>query len=135
VNAHQKGIALRVTPADFGDGITIAGDARRLQQVLWNLVLNAIKFTPAGGAIHVDISAGQGQVRIDVADSGQGIAEEDLQHVFGAFTLQKHANATGLGLGLYIARRIVELHGGSLTVASAGEGLGSTFTIRLPIDA
>jgi signal transduction histidine kinase len=135
VNAHQKGITLRVTPADFGDAITIAGDARRLQQVLWNLVLNAIKFTPAGGAIHVDISAGQGQVRIDVADSGQGIAEEDLQHVFGAFTLQKHANATGLGLGLYIARRIVELHGGSLTVASAGEGLGSTFTIRLPIDA
>jgi signal transduction histidine kinase len=106
VNAHQKGIALRVTPADFGDGITIAGDARRLQQVLWNLLLNAIKFTPAGGAIHVDIGVGQRQVRIDVADSGQGIAEADLQHVFGAFTLQKHANATGLGLGRSIARRL-----------------------------
>jgi signal transduction histidine kinase len=135
VNAHQKGIDLGVKPADFGDGITIAGDARRLQQVLWNLLLNAIKFTPAGGTIRVDISVGLHQVRIDVADSGQGIAEEELQHVFGAFTLQKHANASGLGLGLYIARRIVELHGGSLTVASAGAGLGSTFTIRLPMEA
>ena len=73
-------------------------------------------------------------MKIDVTDSGEGIAEDDLEHVFGAFTLQKHANASGLGLGLYIARRIVELHGGSLTVASAGEGCGTTFTIRLPLE-
>lgn len=134
VNAHQKGIAFSVAPADYGDGIAIAGDGRRLQQVVWNLLLNAIKFTPAGGSIRVRISAGSSQVKIDVIDSGQGIAEQDLPHVFGAFTLQKHANATGLGLGLYIARRIVELHGGQLTVASAGAGQGSTFTICLPLD-
>ena len=133
VDAHAKGIAFSVTPVDFGDSITIAGDARRLQQVLWNLLLNAIKFTPAGGAIRVAISASASQVKIDVADNGQGIAAEDLPHVFGAFTLQKHANASGLGLGLYIARRIAELHGGSLDVASAGSGAGTTFTIRLPI--
>ncbi|MES2757438.1 MAG: HAMP domain-containing sensor histidine kinase [Pseudomonadota bacterium] len=132
VNAHEKGIAFSVTPPDYGDRIAIAGDARRLQQVLWNLLLNAIKFTPAGGSIQVRISVGASQVKIDVVDSGQGISEQDLPHVFGAFTLQKHANATGLGLGLYIARRIVELHGGQLTVASAGAGHGSTFTIRLP---
>lgn len=134
VNAHEKGILFSVAPADFGDGTTIAGDARRLQQVLWNLLLNAIKFTPAGGAIQINISVGASQVKIDVIDNGQGIAEEDLAHVFGAFTLQKHANASGLGLGLYIARRIVELHGGSLTVTSAGKGCGSTFTIRLPLE-
>jgi signal transduction histidine kinase len=132
VAAHQKGIALTVTPADCGDGITIAGDARRLQQVLWNLLLNAIKFTPSGGTIAVNIAVDASEVKIDVADSGQGIEADDLQHVFGAFTLQKHANATGLGLGLFIARRIVELHGGSLTVASAGAGHGSTFSIALP---
>ncbi|WP_426176523.1 sensor histidine kinase [Massilia sp. TWR1-2-2] len=132
VNAHEKGISFSVSPLDYGDGIAIAGDARRLQQVLWNLLLNAIKFTPAGGSIQVNISATAGQVRIDVVDSGQGIDEDDLPIVFGAFTLQTHANATGLGLGLYIARRIVELHGGELTVSSGGIGQGSTFTIRLP---
>ena len=132
VNAHQKNIALKVTPSDCGDGTIIAGDARRLQQVLWNLLLNAIKFTPPGGAIDVNIDVDGGQVKIDVADSGQGIDADDLEHVFGAFTLQTEANASGLGLGLYIARRIVELHGGALTVASSGAGHGSTFTIVLP---
>ena len=142
VNAHQKHITLKVSPSDCGDGTIIAGDARRLQQVLWNLLLNAIKFTPPGGAIDVNIGvdgaagagvgADNGQVRIDVADSGQGIDAHDLEHVFGAFTLQTEANASGLGLGLYIARRIVELHGGALTVASRGAGHGSTFTIVLP---
>jgi len=146
VNAHQKHIALKVTPSDCGDGTIIAGDARRLQQVLWNLLLNAIKFTPPGGAIDVNIDvnigvdagagagagADAGQVRIDVVDSGQGIDAHDLEHVFGAFTLQTEANASGLGLGLYIARRIVELHGGALTVASKGAGHGSTFSIMLP---
>jgi signal transduction histidine kinase len=132
VNASQKNIALTVTPADYGDGTTIAGDERRLQQVLWNLLLNAIKFTPPGGSIDVDITVGAGDVKIDINDSGQGIEADDLQHVFGAFTLQTHANATGLGLGLYIARRIVELHGGALTVASRGAGQGTTFSLVLP---
>jgi signal transduction histidine kinase len=132
VNAHEKHIAFTVVPADFGDHIQVDADPRRLQQVLWNLILNAIKFTPEGGAIGVVIERDALGVRIQVKDSGQGIASDDLPHVFGAFTLQTHANASGLGLGLYIARRIVELHGGSLTVDSPGVGRGSSFTVHLP---
>ncbi|MDB5958942.1 MAG: hypothetical protein JWP59_236 [Massilia sp.] len=138
VNAHDKRIAFTVVPADFGDHIQIEADPRRLQQVLWNLILNAIKFTPEGGAIGLVISRdrhGDGAaagIKIRVDDSGQGIDAKDLPHVFGAFTLQTQANATGLGLGLYIARRIVELHGGTITVDSPGVGLGTSFTIHLP---
>ncbi len=101
--------------------------------MLWNLLLNAIKFTPAGGAIRVIIMRGDKHVEIAVSDSGQGISAHDLHHVFGAFTLQTEGNATGLGLGLYIARRIVELHGGTLTVTSPGRDKGTTFTVRLPL--
>ncbi len=134
-HAREKAITLAIQPADYGDSIAVAADPRRLQQVIWNLLLNAIKFTPTGGAIRIAIALGDTHVEINVTDNGQGIAAADLPHVFGAFTLQKHANATGLGLGLYIARRIVELHGGSLTVTSAGRDKGSTFTIRLPLAA
>jgi signal transduction histidine kinase len=74
-------------------------------------------------------------VEIDITDSGQGIDAEDLPHVFGAFRLQQDNNAAGLGLGLYIARRIVELHDGTLSVSSAGRGQGATFAIRLPVVA
>lgn len=133
VKAHDKRIAFTVVPADFGDHIVIEADARRLQQVLWNLILNAIKFTPEGGAIGVVISRADDGVHICVHDSGQGIAADDLPHVFGAFTLQTEANASGLGLGLYIARRIVELHGGSIGVDSPGVGRGTSFTIHLPL--
>ncbi|GEM_PF-1304245 len=132
VAAGAKALTVAVTPADYGDGVAVAADARRLQQVLWNLLLNAVKFTPPGGTIRVDVACGAEQVQIEVADSGQGIAESDLAHVFGAFNLQTDANATGLGLGLYIAHRIVELHDGALTVTSAGRGHGATFTVRLP---
>ena len=131
--AREKSISLSVFPPDYGDGIMVAADPRRLQQVLWNLLLNAVKFTAPGGEIRVSIAEGSSHVEINVSDNGQGIASADLAHVFGAFTLQTHANATGLGLGLYIARRIVELHGGSLTVTSAGRDKGSTFTVRLPL--
>lgn len=132
-HAHEKSILFSITPADRGDNITIAADGRRLQQVLWNLLLNAIKFTPAGGSIRVLIAKNESHVEMSVTDSGQGISAHDLQHVFGAFTLQTEGNATGLGLGLYIARRIIELHGGTLTVTSPGRDKGSTFTIRLPL--
>lgn len=132
-SASEKDITLAVTPADYGDRVRLDADGRRLQQVLWNLLFNAIKFTPRAGSIRVAISQGPGQVDIAVADTGQGIAAHDLPHVFGAFNLQRHANAAGLGLGLYIARHLVELHGGSLSVASAGKDQGTTFTIRLPL--
>lgn len=132
-SASEKEIMLAVTPVDYGDRVQLDADGRRLQQVLWNLLFNAIKFTPRGGAIRVAISQGAEQVEIAVTDSGQGIAAGDLPHVFGAFNLQRHANAAGLGLGLYIARHLVELHGGSLSVASRGKDQGTTFTIRLPL--
>lgn len=134
-HAHAKQIQVRVTPADYGDHIRLDADGRRLQQVIWNLLFNAVKFTPVGGVIRITIRRLDGMVEIDIADSGQGIEAEDLPHVFGAFRLQQHDNASGLGLGLYIARRIVELHEGTLSVSSAGRGQGATFSIRLPVVA
>lgn len=134
-HAHDKQIRMQVAPSDHGDHIHFEGDARRLQQVFWNLLFNAIKFTPPGGIIRIQVRRLDGMVEIDIIDSGQGIGAEDLPHVFGAFKLQQHDNATGLGLGLYIARRIVELHGGTLSASSAGRGQGATFAIRLPVVA
>jgi len=133
-HAHAKQILMQVTPADYGDHIRLDADGRRLQQVVWNLLFNAVKFTPEGGVIRIAIRRIDGMVEIDISDSGQGIEPADLAHVFGAFNLQQQNNGTGLGLGLYIARRIVELHGGTLSVSSAGRGLGATFAIRLPVD-
>jgi signal transduction histidine kinase len=132
-HANAKQIRLRVTPDDYGDHIRFDADGQRLQQVFWNLLFNAVKFTPIGGAVRIDIRQLDGMVEIDIIDSGQGIDAEDLPHVFGAFRLQQHNNATGLGLGLYIAQRIVELHQGTLSVSSAGRDQGATFTIRLPV--
>ena len=133
--AHAKNILMQVTPSDYGDHIRFDADGRRLQQVFWNLLFNAVKFTPVGGVIRIVIRRPAGMVEIDISDSGQGIEAGDLPHVFGAFKLQQHDNATGLGLGLYIARRIVELHEGTLGVSSPGRGQGATFTIRLPLAA
>jgi signal transduction histidine kinase len=134
-HAHAKQILMQVTPADYGDHIRFEADGQRLQQVFWNLLFNAVKFTPALGTIRIDIRRLGGTVEIDITDSGQGIEPDDLPHVFGAFKLQQNNNATGLGLGLYIARRIVELHEGTLSVSSAGRGRGATFAIRLPVSA
>jgi signal transduction histidine kinase/ActR/RegA family two-component response regulator len=115
----------------------VSGDAARLQQVMWNLLANAVKFTPEGGAVRVALaSKGQGEsIEITVADDGIGIAPDFLPHVFDRFrqadssTARRHG---GLGLGLAIARQLVELHGGTITVASEGEGRGAKFTVRLP---
>jgi signal transduction histidine kinase len=134
-HASAKQIQIQVTPDDYGDHIRCDADGQRLQQVFWNLLFNAVKFTPEGGVIRIDIRRLDGMVEIDIIDSGQGIDPEDLPHVFGAFRLQQHDNATGLGLGLYIARRIVELHDGTLSVSSAGRGQGATFAIQLPVVA
>lgn len=133
--AQAKHIALRVTPADHGDQVHLEADGRRLQQVFWNLLFNAVKFTPDGGSIHIAIRRLDRMVEIDIADSGQGIEADDLPHVFGPFNLQQQGNASGLGLGLYIARRIVDLHEGTLSVSSHGRGQGATFTVRLPVVA
>ena len=135
-DAEEKRIAIRT---DFREGpATVYGDAARLQQVFSNLLSNAVKFTPAGGRIHVSIDRVESEVQIEVQDSGIGIAPHLLPHVFERFrqadgsSTRKH---TGLGLGLAIVRHLVELHGGTVTAHSPGEGCGATFTVRLPFGA
>ena len=112
------------------------GDPNRLQQVLWNLLTNAVKFTPQGGRIQVVLERVSSHVEITVADSGMGIKSEFLPYVFDRFR-QADASTTrrfgGLGLGLSIVRNLVELHGGTVSVRSAGENQGTTFTIALPL--
>jgi signal transduction histidine kinase/FixJ family two-component response regulator len=113
----------------------VSGDPSRLQQVLWNLLTNAIKFTPKGGLISVRAAPAGSQVQISIADSGEGIGPEFLPHLFERFsqadgsTKRRHG---GLGLGLAIVKHLVELHGGTVVANSAGEGQGATFTIHLP---
>jgi signal transduction histidine kinase len=117
---------------------TVSADAERLQQVIWNLLANAIKFTPEGGRVNVSIASSAGSMEVRVADTGHGISPDFLPHVFDR--LRQGDNATtrrqsGLGLGLGIARHLAELHGGTVLAASPGVGQGATFTVRLPIAA
>ena len=117
--------------------VTVLADARRLHQVLWNVLANAVKFTPAGGRVRVALDAVGGHAEITVADTGVGIAPEFLPRVFERFT-QGTSGATreqsGLGLGLAIAHRLVTAHGGTIDASSGGKGRGATFVIRLPCD-
>jgi len=114
----------------------IAGDPHRLQQIVWNLLANAVKFTPAGGKVQILLDKVDSHVQITVADTGIGIAPQSLAHVFERFR-QADASTTrkygGLGLGLAIVKHLVELHGGSVAAESQGEGCGTTFTVCLPI--
>jgi PAS domain S-box-containing protein len=113
----------------------VSGDASRLQQIIWNLLTNALKFTPRGGTVTVGVKREGDQIAISVGDSGIGIAASFLGHVFERFrqadatTTRKHG---GLGLGLSIVKHLVEQHGGTVTAASEGEGMGACFTVRLP---
>jgi len=114
----------------------VSGDPERLQQVAWNLISNAIKFTPKNGSVLVRLERVETNVEVTVSDTGQGMAPEFLPHVFDRF---RQADATttrafgGLGLGLAIVRQLVELHGGTVRAASEGLGLGSTFSFSLPL--
>ncbi|MEO8136841.1 MAG: ATP-binding protein, partial [Betaproteobacteria bacterium] len=114
----------------------LSGDPNRLQQVMWNLLSNAIKFTPRGGKVEVLLSSVNSHVEICVGDTGIGIQPEFIDHVFERFR-QADASTTrthgGLGLGLSIVKHLVELHGGTVRVDSAGKGKGSTFTVQLPV--
>ncbi|MGH7177873.1 MAG: ATP-binding response regulator [Tepidisphaeraceae bacterium] len=136
--ARPAAIAKRISlTADIDPaGGVVSADPNRLQQILWNLLSNAIKFTPAGGRVRVSLERVDGQAAIAVQDTGQGIRTEFLPHVFERFR-QADGSTTrtygGLGLGLSIVRHLVELHGGTVRAASAGPGLGATFTVALPL--
>jgi PAS domain S-box-containing protein len=131
--AGAKRIRLDV---DYGPRpLTVLADAARLQQVVWNLVANAVKFTPEGGRVEVRLDGGSGKVRLTVRDDGIGISPEFLPHVFDRFCQATTGSARthmGLGLGLTIVRHLVEAHGGTVEVKSAGVGQGATFVVSLP---
>src|SRR5581483_5200322 len=115
--------------------VQVLADAQRLQQVLWNLLHNAIKFTETGGRVECSVRRHDREVHIAVQDTGRGIATDFLPHVFERFR-QEDSSPTreqfGLGLGLSIAKHLVEAHGGTIEAHSDGHGTGATFTIKLP---
>ncbi|MEW6732275.1 MAG: ATP-binding protein [Acidobacteriota bacterium] len=134
LTAETKSIQLEANlMQDVGQ---VLGDAARLQQVIWNLLSNAVKYTPNGGRIEARLARVGKEAEIVIQDNGIGIAPELLVHIFEKFVQASHCverRATGLGLGLTIVRHLVEMHGGSVTAYSAGQGLGATFTVRLPL--
>ena len=127
-----KGIALDVA---IEPGLLVMADLDRLHQVLWNLLSNAVKFTPSGGRISIRTHKGPAGIAISVADTGIGISPADLPYVFQRFW-QADTGASrefaGLGIGLALARHLVELHGGAISAVSDGPGHGSVFTVTLP---
>jgi CheY-like chemotaxis protein/two-component sensor histidine kinase len=132
--ASAKGVRMQVVlDPDAGP---VSGDPNRLQQVFWNLLSNAVKFTPRGEQIQVLLARIDSHLEVSVTDTGDGISPEFLPHVFDRFrqadssTTRRHG---GLGLGLAIAKQLVELHGGSIEVRSPGVGKGATFVVRMPV--
>ena len=132
--AEAKGVRIQsIVDPDIGP---VSGDPDRLRQVMWNLLSNAVKFTPRGGRVQVRLQRVNPHIEISVSDTGVGIREDFLPHLFERF---RQADSTttrahgGLGLGLAIARQIVELHGGTIHASSGGEGKGATFRVELPV--
>ncbi len=136
VAAEARGLTLTATLPDEATPLVVRGDPERLQQVLGNLLTNAVKFTPAGGRVDVTVSSDDGNARIVVRDTGVGIAPAFLPHVFERFR-QADSSASrahgGLGLGLAIAHSLVERHGGTVRAESDGTGHGATFIVTLPL--
>jgi CheY-like chemotaxis protein/anti-sigma regulatory factor (Ser/Thr protein kinase) len=133
--AEAKGVSLD-THLDRNVG-QITGDPDRLQQVVWNLLSNAVKFTNEGGRIEVRLERVDPHVQITVSDTGRGIKSEFLPYVFNRYRQAETPGSrqSGLGLGLSLARQLVEMHGGSVEAESEGEGKGATFTVKLPVRA
>jgi signal transduction histidine kinase/ActR/RegA family two-component response regulator len=128
--------ALRLATVLDPRAAPIMGDPDRLQQVAWNLLANAVKFTPRGGRIEVALRRVNSHVELLVSDTGVGLATEDLSHIFDRFRQGGRATpskADGLGLGLALVRHLVELHGGTVAAQSAGPGQGATFVVCLPV--
>jgi PAS domain S-box-containing protein len=133
-SAQAKGVRIRCTPLDALR--PILADKIRLQQIFWNLLTNAIKFTPAGGSIDVKFSHCDGRLVIRVIDNGEGIPAEFMPHLFEKFAQSKSTqpqHGRGLGLGLSIVRRLVEAHGGDIYAESSGKDQGATFIFSLPL--
>jgi PAS domain S-box-containing protein len=134
--AEAKGVLLHATIDE--DAGAVAGDPARIQQIIWNMLSNAIKFTPKGAAVELRLERAEPHARIIVSDTGMGIRREFLPYVFDRFRQadgsisRRHG---GLGLGLAIVRHLVELHGGTVRAESPGEGQGATFTVELPLTA
>jgi PAS domain S-box-containing protein len=135
--ATAKGLILQLHE-EAGPGPVVIGDADRLQQVIWNLVSNAIKFTPPGGRIDVRLRTIGAEAEISVTDTGRGFSIEFKPHLFERFRQMDASTARphgGLGLGLSIVRQLTEAHGGSVEAESGGTGQGATFRVRLPLYA
>jgi signal transduction histidine kinase/CheY-like chemotaxis protein len=138
VGPSIEGKSLRLRKTLDPSAGPVFGDPQRIQQVMWNLLSNSIKFTPKGGALDILLRRVNSHIEIRVTDTGSGISPEFLPHVFERFrqadssTTRKHG---GLGLGLSIVKHLVELHGGSVAAESAGEGKGATFIVKLPVRA
>jgi PAS domain S-box-containing protein len=134
--ADAKGISIDTDlPSEIGQ---ITGDPTRLQQVVWNLLSNAVKFTPEGGSVQARLERVDPHIRITVSDTGKGISADFLPYVFDRFRQADSSSARrygGLGLGLALVKYLVELHGGTIEAASAGEGRGATFKVTLPVRA
>ncbi len=131
-DAKQLALELSLDPAA---GLVL-GDPLRLQQVVWNLLTNAVKFTPAGGRVELRLASAGTHLELTVSDTGQGITAEFIPDLFQRFSQADSSSRRaqgGLGLGLAIVRTLVELHGGTIAALSRGEGEGSTFTVRLPV--
>jgi signal transduction histidine kinase len=121
--------------ARFEQSAWVLGDETRLHQIVANLLSNAVKYTPPGGRIEAALACRENEIELTIRDNGIGIASKDLPHVFDLFTQVRKPGAmpgSGLGIGLAVVRRLVQLHGGSIAVASAGPGSGSVFTVLLP---
>lgn len=135
IRPNAEGKKLTIATDFSPDTGIVRGDAERLRQVIWNLLTNAVKFTPSGGSIHLSTARHGDEIEVKVSDTGEGIRPEFLSLIFQPFK-QADASTTrrqgGLGLGLAITQQLVELHGGTISVQSPGPGKGTTFTVRLP---
>jgi len=129
VMARQKKLQLEWHP---NSTCRVMGDAARLQQVVWNLLTNAIKFTPEGGSVRVSLATLPGMAELRVSDSGVGIRPEILDTIFNPFQQGERHGTPGLGLGLAIVRQVVEAHEGTVLAESEGLNRGATLIVRLP---
>jgi PAS domain S-box-containing protein len=132
--AEAKGVKFRIRLLDHA--VTMFGDEARLQQIFWNLLTNAIKFTPEGGEVEAIASQAGSDLEVAIKDTGRGISPDFLPRLFDRFSQQDSGSAknfAGLGIGLTIVRHLVTMHGGTIGVASDGVGRGACFTVRLPL--